>query len=175
VLTLIPFFVFFGRRTFGRFFFPGLLVLLQSSRGPLCGRPGLRCCHSRGVPGGLSGGFVRSTGRFAPSTVFLLPPEVVTASRFCCVDFFLSLVYRRLHAGGLFRTASFYHCPMIRILVLHFFSPAGLYALNSRRDRKQKQDDDELGAEQQYVMTMWIKGAWRSITTSATSRRPQAR
>jgi hypothetical protein len=31
---------------------------------------------------------------------------------------------------------------------------------------------DELGAEQQYVMTMWIKGAMAKITTSATSTTP---
>ncbi|HEX7574664.1 MAG TPA: DUF4412 domain-containing protein [Bacteroidota bacterium] len=31
---------------------------------------------------------------------------------------------------------------------------------------------DALGAEQQYVMTMWIKGAMAKITTSATSTTP---
>jgi hypothetical protein len=31
---------------------------------------------------------------------------------------------------------------------------------------------DELGAEQQYVMTMWIKGAMAKITTSATPTTP---
>ncbi len=65
---------------------------------------------------------------------------------------------------------------MIRALVLLILT-CGLACGNVRAQfegviESRNTTTDALGAEQQYVMTMWIKGAMAKITTSATSTTP---
>jgi hypothetical protein len=61
---------------------------------------------------------------------------------------------------------------MIRALVLLFLACGTLRAQFEGVIESRNTTTDALGAEQQYVMTMWIKGAMAKITTSATSTTP---
>jgi len=64
--------------------------------------------------------------------------------------------------------------PMIRILVLLFLACGTLRAQFEGVIESRNRTTDELGAEQQYVMTMWIKGRCEdhdlcNVTTPAST------